>query len=331
MHDSPAVSVILPTYNRAPLLMRAIASVLGQEFRDLELIVVDDGSTDETAQVVSKVGDARLRYIHLGENRGETFARNAGIRQARGDLIAQMDADDIWYPQKTSYQVDLFNRYGHLDLIFCNMFNINHVNGSEGVYFTQTAYAFRLLQVRELEGGVWEILGGLPEALLVSTIIPHPTVMLRRPVLEMIGIYDESLRGSGDFEYWWRAALRGVKFAYTTQVFLIKHTDVQSLTSDKLNRHMRHLQALKICEQSARDLERTDLLVQIRYGRFASWCRILFEHVVHAEYKAAFAAFLQCQKHGSLLDLLLFACQIMVRRAKERANKILPRSKNQLA
>src|SRR5271157_3641799 len=109
--SSPIVSVVLPTYNRAALVTRAIESVLGQEFRDLELIVVDDGSTDQTRQVISKINDKRLHYIFWKQNRGESFARNQGIQQARGEFIAQMDSDDIWYTHKTPYQVELLTRY----------------------------------------------------------------------------------------------------------------------------------------------------------------------------------------------------------------------------
>ncbi|MEJ8566440.1 glycosyltransferase family 2 protein [Elongatibacter sediminis] len=95
-----SVSVILPTYNRAALLQRSIDGVLGQSFDDLELIVVDDGSTDNTATVMNGYGDPRLRYLRLDRNRGLSAARNAGLACARGRYLAFQDSDDEWHPGK---------------------------------------------------------------------------------------------------------------------------------------------------------------------------------------------------------------------------------------
>jgi len=289
--SSPLVSVVLPTYNRASLITRAIESVLGQEFTDLELIVIDDGSTDETSQVISRINDERLRFVHFEQNRGETFARNQGLQRARGELIAQMDSDDLWYPQKTSYQIELFERYRQLDLIFCNMLEINHLTDQTRNYFKKVARAFQRLQVQELGGDAWEIRGGLPEALLISTIIPHPTVMFRRSMLESVGRYNETLRGGGDFEYWWRAAVKEAKFAYTSRALVECHIHGKNLTSDMLAMNVRHLQALEICEQTARDLGRNDMLPLFTDARYVSWHGIMLEQARRGNRREAFAAY----------------------------------------
>jgi glycosyltransferase involved in cell wall biosynthesis len=104
---SPLVSVILPTYNRADTLGRSVSSVLEQTFDDLELIIVDDGSTDSTAVVVKKFLDIRIRYLRLASNRGASAARNAGIQQARGYYVAFQDSDDRWLPEKLERQLAL--------------------------------------------------------------------------------------------------------------------------------------------------------------------------------------------------------------------------------
>src|SRR5438105_1920243 len=96
----PVVSVVLPTYNLAQLLPRAMQSVLDQSFRELELIVVDDGSTDATVDVVQAFQDPRVRLVRLPENRGVGPARNAGIAVARAPYIAFQDHDDLWLPEK---------------------------------------------------------------------------------------------------------------------------------------------------------------------------------------------------------------------------------------
>ena len=96
----PKVSIIIPTYNRANLLPRAIKSVLSQTFKDFELIVINDGSTDNTEEVIKKFQkkDERIKYILHKDNKGEAAARNTGIRIAKGEYIASHDSDDEWLP-----------------------------------------------------------------------------------------------------------------------------------------------------------------------------------------------------------------------------------------
>jgi glycosyltransferase involved in cell wall biosynthesis len=102
---NPTVSVILPTHNRAHLLDRAIRSALDQSYKDFELIVIDDGSTDETEQVVRGFGDDRIVYLHHEENRGAAAARNTGLRAARGEYVAFLDSDGEWLPHKLDRQM----------------------------------------------------------------------------------------------------------------------------------------------------------------------------------------------------------------------------------
>jgi len=104
------VSIVLPTYNRGALIGRAIRSVLDQTYQDFELIVVDDGSTDATAEEVGRVGDRRVRYIRLAENRGAGAARNVGIRDAAARFIAFQDSDDEWARVKLEHHMRVFER-----------------------------------------------------------------------------------------------------------------------------------------------------------------------------------------------------------------------------
>ena len=102
---SPVVSVIIPTYNRAHLIGRAIRSVLDQTYQDWELIVVDDASTDDIPGIVKGFTDGRVKYIRHDENKGAAAARNTGIQAARGAYIAFLDSDDEWLPEKLERQV----------------------------------------------------------------------------------------------------------------------------------------------------------------------------------------------------------------------------------
>jgi glycosyltransferase involved in cell wall biosynthesis len=98
--NQPSVSVIIPTFNRAHLITKAIRSILEQTYPVFEIIVVDDGSGDNTHQIVNSVNDARLRYIRHPTNKGLAEARNTGLAHAGGDLIAFLDSDDFWYTEK---------------------------------------------------------------------------------------------------------------------------------------------------------------------------------------------------------------------------------------
>jgi succinoglycan biosynthesis protein ExoM len=118
----PAVSVILPTYNRAGSLGRAIESVLAQTFTDLELIVVDDGSQDETASVVNGFSfDRRVHYVALPGNRGAGAARNAGVQRARAQYLAFQDSDDEWMPDKLARHMDAFAAEGDVGVVYSDM------------------------------------------------------------------------------------------------------------------------------------------------------------------------------------------------------------------
>lgn len=116
----PAVSVIIPTHNRAEMLRRAIASVLAQTFTDTEIIVVSDGSVDHTAEVVAFFADPRLRFLRHETARGASAARNTGLRAATGRMVAFLDDDDEWLPQKLAVQVPVLEGAGpEVGLVYC--------------------------------------------------------------------------------------------------------------------------------------------------------------------------------------------------------------------
>lgn len=111
------VSVVIPTYNRASVLTRSVRSVLAQTYSNLECIVVDDGSTDDTRAALSAIDDPRLRYVWQ-ENAGACTARNHGVRLAKGDYIAFHDSDDIWHPDKIAKQMSAMAEH-HADIVVC--------------------------------------------------------------------------------------------------------------------------------------------------------------------------------------------------------------------
>lgn len=122
---SPLVTVIVPTYNRADTIRRAIRSVLAQTFQDFEIVVVDDGSTDDTQAAVAEFDDSRVRYVRRASNGGEAAARNTGVSEARGEYIAWLDSDDEWFNDKLREQMDLLAERGDVDAA-CTGYVLHH-------------------------------------------------------------------------------------------------------------------------------------------------------------------------------------------------------------
>jgi len=124
--NQPRISVIIPTYNRAHLIGRAIKSVLNQTYQDFEIIVVDDGSTDNTEEVVKSFNDARISYIRHEKNKGEAAARNTGIEAAKKEYIAFQDSDDESFPQRLEKQIKIFeNESQKIGLVYSDMISID--------------------------------------------------------------------------------------------------------------------------------------------------------------------------------------------------------------
>jgi glycosyltransferase involved in cell wall biosynthesis len=188
----PLVSIVIPTYNYARFVGHAIRSALGQTFADREVIVVDDGSTDDTRDVVGAFGDA-VRSIHQ-PNGGLSAARNTGIRAARGRYVAFQDSDDIWLPDKLAHQVPVLEARPEVGLVYC-----------DSIFFDDATGADMDRQSDRFEPRSGRVL----EALITrGNFIASPTPLVRREVFEQAGLFDESLRSCEDWDMWIRAAAR---------------------------------------------------------------------------------------------------------------------------
>jgi glycosyltransferase involved in cell wall biosynthesis len=182
------VSVIIPTYNRAWILKEAIDSVLVQDFVDYELIVVDDGSTDDTPDILSAYGRA-IRVLRQS-NKGVSAARNRGIRASSGGLIAFLDSDDLWLPQKLSRQVDFFAT--HPQAMICQ---------TEEQWIRNGARVNPKTRHQKFSGMIFE------RSLKLCLVSPS-AVMLRRSLLDTVGIFDEGLPACEDYDLWLRVSCR---------------------------------------------------------------------------------------------------------------------------
>jgi glycosyltransferase involved in cell wall biosynthesis len=194
----PLISVIVPTFNRSHVVGRAINSVLEQTYDRIELIVVDDGSTDDTASLLSGYGNA-IKVLKQ-TNSGPTVARNRGVNLARGDLIAFLDSDDYWLPTKLAKQVALMDRVGETAICcLCNC-TIVYPNGMRCSSFSAAGMQPTLSE------GVWL---NPDEILTTRFVLFNQAVLVRRDVLERIGCFDEQLRFAEDYDFPLRLALEG--------------------------------------------------------------------------------------------------------------------------
>jgi glycosyltransferase involved in cell wall biosynthesis len=179
-----SVSVIIPTFNRAWCLARAIESVLAQTFTDFELIVVDDGSSDETARLLGEYGDA-LEVIRQA-NRGVSAARNAGMAAARGRWIALLDSDDHWLPTKLAHQVDWLSAHPRYRICQTDEVWIRHgrrVNPKK--------------RHRKYGGDIFE-------RCLPLCLVSPSAVMMARSLVDEVGGFDETLPACEDYDLWLR-------------------------------------------------------------------------------------------------------------------------------
>ena len=235
---APAVSIIIPAYNVAPYIGETLDSVFAQTFTKFEVILVNDGSLDthELERALAPYAD-RLCYIEQ-ENGGASMARNAGLRIARGELVAFLDADDLWLPNYLEQQLKFF-REQDCDLVCADAMVFGDSSDAGRTYMTAVmdtappAGAVSFLELVSAE-----------RSLITSGVI------VRRNLVFEVGLFDEALRNAQDFDLWLRLARYGARLAYHRQVLLRYRARVNSLTGDATNSLNRELRVLDKIERS---------------------------------------------------------------------------------
>ncbi len=194
MNPGPLVSVIIPAFNAEKHLAETLESLRAQTFSDFEAIIVDDGSTDRTAAVAQAYveGDPRFRLFRQ-KNAGVAGARNAALAQAKGQWIAFLDADDVWMPEKLEVQSKIAREQPEVDFIFSNYFIWN---GSKDI-------EQRYLSAKKLPTGD-------PLVRLISyNLFGISSVLVKRSLLDKVGVFDQSLAPAEDWDLWLRMAEKG--------------------------------------------------------------------------------------------------------------------------
>jgi glycosyltransferase involved in cell wall biosynthesis len=216
------VSVIMPVYNSADYLHEAVNSVLSQSYDPVELIIVDDASTDNSGQILAEISlrVPGLRVVRLNENIGAAGARNAGLSVARGEFVSFIDADDVWLPEKTSRQVEVLIGDTEAGWVYCNGFIIKQDMGVLYLFSDCGHRPAGMVYDQILRGSLW--------------IVPS-SIMVRRNVLDECGHFDPELRSVEDWEFLLRVA-RKYKCGYLAET-LIKyrqHTESVSRKEERM-------------------------------------------------------------------------------------------------
>jgi len=180
------VSVIIPTYNQADYICDAIKSVLNQTYEDFEIMVIDDGSTDNTKDVLTEY-NRKIRYLYQ-ENQGAASARNLGIRESKAEYVAFLDSDDLWFPDKLAIQMDVFNKKPDMGLV-C----------SSCIEFDKDKEANYIIRPRNYRGCSFG-------DLFIENFIQTSTAVVKREVFEKAGLFDEGLKVAEDYDMWLRIA-----------------------------------------------------------------------------------------------------------------------------
>lgn len=214
-YQKDLVSVIIPTYNRAETIAKAVSSVLNQTLRDLEVIIVDDCSSDHTAEVVEKIQDNRVRYLPLDSNHGAAYARNWGCAHALGEYIAFQDSADEWLPEKLEKQLAFLKQTGS-DFVFCRV------------------ECYDLGQTKPRYYPDWDIpQDRILEEILLRSGVDTPTIFMRHAVFDSL-TFNVSLRRMQDWDYAIRVAQQ-FRIAYQPEVFSRSRQQKNSLTASYSN------------------------------------------------------------------------------------------------
>jgi len=217
VNNMPKVSVIIPTYNRAYLIGRAIQSVLDQSYHDFEIIIIDDGSTDNTEEVVKEFQkkDERIRYIKHKGNKGYPKALNTGIKAARGEYIAFQDSDDEWLPEKLKKQMEVFK----------------NASSDVGVVYTGFLRIEKDKKIYIPPSWVTHKEGNIHKELLKRNFVGTPAAIVKKECFEKTGMFDEYLPCFQDWELWIRIS-KYYQFRYIAEPLINAYCTPDSISAN---------------------------------------------------------------------------------------------------
>jgi len=316
---APRVTVITPAYNSAAYLAETIASVLSQTFRDLELIVIDDGSTDDTTAVARRFArrDQRVRIFEQ-PNRGAAAARNVALREGRGEFYALIDSDDVWMPHFLSDQLAILSARPDLAIVSANAINIGGpFDGRPLKPASDEWLPVSLLDVIEQD-----------DAVCVMSVF-------RRDVVDRIGGFDINAHNNEDYDFWIRAACAGCGIAFNCRpaCYYRRRPDSKSANEERMRTgHIRVLESIRpLCadrstelaaiDRKIRSLDRRRLIVVLKrailerdFASAANACERLRDEYGDRSYRIL----AHIARHAPQLLLWLYAAKVGGRKVLDR-------------
>ncbi len=244
------ISVIIPTYNRGETIKESAKSVLDQTFKDLELIIVDDASSDDTESVVKSIGDERIIYNKLPENKGAAGARNEGVKLAKGKFIAFHDSDDIWIPDKLEKQIAFIETHPEYDMVY----------GKVRIHSDKGSFEFP----NDAVEGDFE--GELYPWLLKRNTIDTPTMFIRKDAFEETGGFDGTLRCLEDWEFALRFS-KSHKIGFLDEVLLDSYKSEDGVSRNKAAYYETRCKMIAIHKESMISLGIFDEVVMDVFSR----------------------------------------------------------------
>ncbi len=213
MKKEPLVSIIIPAFNAEKYIKTAINSALRQTYQNIEIIVIDDGSIDKTAEIVKSYKDPRIIYGYQ-KDRGQSAARNAGIKIAKGEYIALLDSDDLFLPEKIEKQVDFLETHLDCGVCYCKIYNFFDDRPDKLFYNPVPNYS-----------------GFIFDKLLKHSVVNPLTAVLRKEILEKYGGFNDDWRRCDEQYLWLKLAFNKVKFCYLDEVLAYYRINKNSLSN----------------------------------------------------------------------------------------------------
>ena len=259
-NPQPLVTVVIPAYNAAAYIREAVDSALAQTYKNIEVIVVNDGSTDGTARIMEPYArEKKIVYIEQ-PNKGLSGARNTGIRSAKGEFIALLDSDDIFLPTKIERQIGYLLNHPQCGVCYCDLLH----------FYEEEPGKLLKLDYRYYSGD--EVFSHLLHANFINPL----SVVLRKSEIDRVGVFDESYRRSEDWEYWMRLVRHGVRFDHLPEVlakYRMRKTSMSYDWKSEIQRKRTTLQIIESMNATMTPAERKkyDMLAILRMHHAKLW------------------------------------------------------------
>jgi glycosyltransferase involved in cell wall biosynthesis len=240
---SPSVSVIMPCFNHARYIANSIESVLSQSYSNLELLITDDCSSDNSKEIIEafRNKDTRIVSIYNRANLGASNARNMAIKACRGDYIAFCDADDLWEKEKIKIQIECLQSRREYDVVFCDSLIINEKGLLTGEKFSSQ------------HGKAKDVKGNIFHELCLSNFINTPSVLLRKECIDKVGLFNENIKYIEDWFYWITLA-HHFRFIYIDAPLVKYRVHSNSSNKDQTGLKKQRIEVCKLILNSFPDL-----------------------------------------------------------------------------